>query len=342
MQRIPQRVGGRTPVAAVHPSNIHAFPDTIRFWSSEPLPPRNIKWLDKRCALKVEDKPAKFGFRYRQWLQLQQPMTDEVLPFLATLDHHNIPNYAELSLDWVFNQPADCDDANRRTDQYIIKKWHGKQRVTYDKTTRYTALRGAPNQIVTYNDKPCRITGEEHVVHVEWRATGAMALRRIGINSIADLATFNHRKFWEERLVMRAVDARILGRIVRTHSKERRHASDLRAGQMLLAGLGSTQNVVDHFHGQFDISRCLVDLNVSHLLPSHYYDSWSQTPLAKHPSFSQILLNLKPNFNFNPPIFHDFGILEDPNAFLPNQDPDLYALTTPTSPRSGCYPDFIG
>jgi hypothetical protein len=161
-----------------------------------------------------------------------------------------------------------------------VKKYHrGEHGIPFVKKTRYTSKRSVPNVLATYSDKECRITGEPFCVHLEWRLKGSIALRRSRLDSIADLTNLDHREFWEPWLLFYTADPRCLGRSYHNHFKGTnrrtpwfqengifRYDNDLRMGSLIMHAW-PMQQIIDIYRKKFDISRCLVPIEIGHLLP---------------------------------------------------------------------------
>jgi hypothetical protein len=197
------------------------------------------------------------------------------------------------------------DRGTRSTAERDAADRHGDQHEWNERGVRYTAAEGAPSNLVIYADRRSRMTGAPFCVHLEWRLYGGRVLRRAGIGSLSDLLRFDHRRFWSKRLQLRAVNLRKLGRLhcVRVQRKGPRrgpwieHDRGLlfafdyhaRTGTALLltcrvAGsneVGTTQVLIDEWRekwpDKFDISDCLVPLDVRHLLPTEQV-WWSDPP----------------------------------------------------------------
>ena len=217
-----------------------------------------------------------------QRLQLKQP-SREALQSLSTLDGA-VLNSIELSLDWVFDDASSRNDAYDFVCRYHVKKYHRDQGIRFvGGVTRYSGPRKSPNVLAIYRDRASKVTGEVYCVHFDWRIKGAPALRRAGIASVADLIKLNHRRFWQERLLMRDLSLRDLGRMYHVHvvgkgrrrgpwvvfsgRKEFPYQVDLRAGATIVRALNSTQAVLDLYRRQFNVNHCLKAIDVSHLLP---------------------------------------------------------------------------
>lgn len=195
----------------IRPDGIYAYIDRVHVWLKKPLPRAALDRLKRECPRLYEgDKPKRWDARYLQQLQFPQP-TEKLLRMLGKLDGI-VFNYAEVALDWTFNSQFECYQADDFVRSYHVKLWHGEQDIKVYYATRYTGKRSAANKLVNYADKACRITGELHCLHLEWRFNGSRALQRAGINSVGDLLRLNHHEFWQQRLLMRVFDLKAFGR----------------------------------------------------------------------------------------------------------------------------------
>jgi hypothetical protein len=268
-------------VADINPSRIDAYPDRVHLWLPKPLPARDLDWLDKQCGddMYAKTYPKRWQRdRYQQHLQLPQPMPAALL-FLSECSD-GLLNYVEVALDWTFDEHEQNAHAADTANNYIIKRWHRDSQGIRFKAgvTRYTGPRTATTNLVSYNDRASRITGETYCTHTEFRLRGVLALKRAGIQAVKDLLSLDYREFWRERLILRAVDPIKQGRMCRVHieGKDKRRGAyeeDGRVGERIVRVLGSTQAVIDSYRNRFDVSRCLVDLDVEHLLPDRRWSA---------------------------------------------------------------------
>jgi hypothetical protein len=276
------------PALRIVPAEKSSYVDCIQLWLKDPLPPTRLEWLATQCdSVDVRQQRKRWDPAYRVRLQVRR-FSQEALQWLATLSGALL-NYVEVGLDWTFNNERERDEAHEFVRRHHIKRWHGDQQVTVYKSTRYTArrrVRRVPNMLVVYSDLPCRVSGEVNCVHLEWRLSGARTLQRAGLSTFGELLQLDHRAFWKERLLMRTVNQQALGHQYNMHvlGRDRRRGPwiefygaakslaydfDGRAGYMLMRRAGdTTQGVADSYGKLFDVSRCLVPLDVDELLPA--------------------------------------------------------------------------
>jgi hypothetical protein len=285
MVAIPEIAEAWKAAQRIRPAGIMAYVDKVQLWLKTPLTRKQYLSLESQRddRLHVHSQPMKYNPTYKQRLQLRQPSREEQL-WLSTLEGV-LFNDLELSLDWTFDSKQELNHSHVFVCKYHVKPWHGKQKVNFFENSRYTSRkRRVANNLDLYADKECRITGELYCLHMDWRVKGVQALRRADIGSIPELLTLDLRQFWEQRLIMRAVDYRALGRRFNMYSMAKGQLApwlrrfscsqicaydlDAMVGARLARRCGSTQALIDRFRTSIDVGRCLVDIDVSHLLPS--------------------------------------------------------------------------
>jgi hypothetical protein len=223
----------RTRITLPEPIGIIPYFDRIRFWSPNPLNPDALAELERACGpgnIHINNRPARFNNHHRQYRQridLSRP-TRQALRWLARRKDALI-NRVEITLDLTFRYRPDAEEAWEFFHQHWVRRWHGRtQEISqcgdgnFGSHTRYDADRSAPNQHVLYTDAHTRITGELNCVHVECRLNRLKAVRAAGIKSGQDLLQFDHRAFWQERLLFYDVDRGRLGRLLRNYVTGRR------------------------------------------------------------------------------------------------------------------------
>jgi hypothetical protein len=271
------------------PTDICAYFDMIQVWVREPLDHGRLAWLRGQCGrrdrrlrggLHVQTRPARFDRNYRQLLQLRQPKAP-AFRWLAGREDALI-NRAEITLDLTFESNAERDDAQEFVHQHLVRRWHGRRQEirinSSDNDTRYDAGRGAPNRMVIYDEDHCRITGELHCLHIEWRVKGAKAVRSAGIESPRDLIGFNHHRFWQRRLLLYEADLMRLGRLIRNHRSGARSRSSNRrdqiTGEILVRRYDTVQELIDHLKETCRVHSALVRIPNDQLLPPDMEVEW--------------------------------------------------------------------
>jgi hypothetical protein len=267
--------------AEINPSAIYSYFDHVQIWLKTPIHREEVIWFRSQCgSLHIHWGLALFGGGYRQRLQLKQP-SRAALEKLLNYDDPLV-NRIEVSLDWTFDQEDALENANEFVCACLVKKYHRRKHgIHFYKGTRYTGPWYVPTKVVTYGDNSCRISGAKYCFHFDYRLSNQDAVRRNGINCVADLLTLDHRSFWKERLLFRAVDLPQLGKLHRTRydGKARRgesiipltdrfrYAIDRRRGGIIMRALGATQKLIDEYRPRLAVDRCLRDIDVTPLLP---------------------------------------------------------------------------
>jgi hypothetical protein len=279
-----------SPPTPIEPAAIYAYFDKIQFWLLNPFDSKTLTWLRKQCGqggLHVDNKPAKFGARYRQRIELRQP-SKEALSWLAERDDALI-NRVEIAVDYVFKSWAERDDFWLFLHRHSARRWHGKnQEIRLIKSdsdagddvlggTRYDAGRWAPNGTVFYPEHHSRITGELHCLHLEWRLNRLKSVCAAGINSGGDLPAFNHRDFWKKRLLLYTVDPERLGRLNRNHLLGKRNRGgpigqigriDRQTGEVIVRAHHAVQELINTQRLYYRVHRALVSISNETLLPN--------------------------------------------------------------------------
>jgi hypothetical protein len=267
--------------ALIRPTGIYSYFDFVQVWLKMPLTTEKVDWFRNQCgSLDIYCGPAPFGRGYRQRLQLRQPNKAALKKLLTYEDL--LVNSVEASLDLIFDDTGALAYPYDFSCNYVIKKHHRLAHgINFYKRT-YTGPRGVPNNLVFYDDKPCRITGEPYCLHFDYRMKNSAAVVQNGFGSVLDLINCNYRTLWERRLLMSAIDPMHLGKLHRIHFKGKSRRSewiipygstfrffpDRCTGNTIIRACGSTQAVLDHYPNKTAVYRCLREIDVTHLLPS--------------------------------------------------------------------------
>jgi hypothetical protein len=305
--------------ARIKPAGIYHFHDKIVLWVTKPISEKERARIESKCLGCVvlrgngERYRTRQGWRrawypnrsYKQRLELFQPMA-EGLELIAAFKEPRL-SYVEEAHDWTFNKPCQLDTAEELVRLYSVKKYHRDQGIRWFKRTRYSGPRSAPTNLVIYSDKHCKVTGELHCLHFDFRMRGAATLRRAGITSIFDLLALDYDKFWGKRLLFYQLDLGRFGRLYHNHHKasNRRHRwvidydygglsydVDRERGRLIFRNCGSVQEVIDKYRKQIDVRSCLIPITVDHLVTAT--PATSSFDISKHfPNYAPIQLQVK-------------------------------------------------
>lgn len=250
----------------IKPAASYDYRDRIRFWLKTPLSEAEENRLRALCDhLDPRNKRARFDHRYIQLVTVTRP-SDAFLTLLKDRDDLLL-NYVEFSRDFIFQTEQECEAAFAfAIEHYIVKNRHGQRTRLYigkKSTSAYSGPRAATQILAIYADKPCRITGELYCLHFDWRISRVQTLRRLGINGISDLLTFNQTAFLNERLMFGCLDAEHIGRALANSQRKADETSrrkpiivskplpsgrafqfneDLRRGQVICRNAGITSD----------------------------------------------------------------------------------------------------
>jgi hypothetical protein len=248
---------------------------------------------------KLDTKPLAYQPQYRQRLTLHRP-TQVELEWLATLPDTMLTR-VDAALDHTFGDACELLTAQDTVDRCLIMKWH-RHHIWQEDNTRYWAGPRARNVLLRYADRPCRVTGEEFCLHLEWRMMKADAVRQAGFMSVQDVIDADWQRFWEKRLLLCEVDVVKFGQQGNAqqrghrgrHPRRVQHCNgfdydvDRAAGAILIQtarvnrrtpivngkrrqvvddAVVSTQRVLDVYRSRFRSRKWLVNVDVKHLLP---------------------------------------------------------------------------
>jgi len=284
----------RTDLILPEPTGKCCYFDKIQFWACKPLNRDELAVLEKECGpggIHIDNRPARFNNRhrrYRQRIELRQP-SRRALRRLARRSDVLI-NRVEITLDLTFKYRGDAEKARDFFYQHLVRRWHGKNqeiRVCRSEPseehpgtgeTRYDAGGQARNRLAIYAEDHSRATGELNCIHIEWRVRSPRAIRAAGVNSGKDLPEFDHRAFWQKRLLLYAVDWRHLGLLIRNRrmgtkrrsSRAHRtdaHSMDGRAEEVYARAYNTVQELIDDLKSSCRIRLALKRIPNDTLLP---------------------------------------------------------------------------
>jgi hypothetical protein len=284
----------RTHLTLPKPIGIYPYFDKIQFWLCNPLNRDELAVLERACGpgnVHIENRAAPFNNHHRQYRQkidLSRPPR-QALVRLARRSGVLI-NRAEISLDLIFKYRPDAEEARDFLHQHWVRRWHRKgQEIRVVRSaqcrddtfgTRYDARRSAPNLSVLYSNDHTRITGEPNCLHIEWRLNGLKPVRAAGIKSSQGLLEFDHRAFWQKRLLFYTIDRSTLDRFLRNQlTGERRtdpgirqsgrysYDADGKIGEACARSFETVQELIDEYKSSFRIHRALIRIPNVSLLP---------------------------------------------------------------------------
>ena len=120
-------------------------------------------------------------------------------------------NHAEIALDAI---TPFASELKRTVGVGIVQRRHGtKQGTIFPNDNFRTGNPYRPGIVLqAYDTKPSKVYGEFPCFHLEAKINGVRALRQLGINSVSDLLTFDHARFWQRHFVVAEINMARLGR----------------------------------------------------------------------------------------------------------------------------------
>ena len=191
-----------------------AYFDRLQFRMAQPATESELDFL-RRHSRSTSLRWSKM-IPWRPWLLVVVLPYDAALRFLAQQDW--LLNGAEIAREVICRNEAEVAQLDDFTTRHFVQRWAGKHAVCrfVNKKTgthvTYSGQRRKGRRFVWYGDRPSKITGEVDCFRFEARLSGVDALRRIGLNTPADLLAFDHEAFWAEHERFEDVDHARLGR----------------------------------------------------------------------------------------------------------------------------------
>jgi hypothetical protein len=278
------------------PSSIIPYFDRIVIWLRRPVDRTTLEKLRKQCGelYPGPDDPltetCPFSTKFKQRLDFKQP-SDRALRWIAS-HCDGLVNWVEVTLDLIFATAHECAVCRTYFHRYLRRRWHCGQKITFyhddPDNERYDGPSTAPNIINDYTQQCSRITGECYCLHVEWKMRGVGAVRAGGILRPRDLLTFDHRAFWEKRLLLYKIDPARLGRLFRNREAGTRShritAPDRKLGNRIVGRYKTIQKLLDHYSSD-RIGHVLTPISSEPFLPPRHllyinpnYDNSSTNP----------------------------------------------------------------
>lgn len=186
------------------------FFDKIAFRTNRSLSKRHLQYLRKHCnhadlrlGRPIPNSDSDF------LLTIVAP-TESALKYLARRSWL-IPNYVEVALDFLTRDQESAQRLRDIFDHCFVQQWHGKDELHPEENGSYTRRNRPGVRFAWYGDRPCKLI-DLPSFHIEARAHGMAAVRRIGLHHARDLLKFDHISFWKKNLNLYQIDLDRLGR----------------------------------------------------------------------------------------------------------------------------------
>ena len=215
--------GPRVPLEDADTRVCH-YPDTVQIWTRKPLHPRLWAIVIRNCgSIYDEHGPRKDDWRWQHRYLLHQPKVEALAQFRHLQHEINWVEFARDQVSGTKRAKLALDEFMHchirivgKDPDYVVNKREDDQLTRYSGDGSWDS-----NQLVTYVEDHCRMTGEMHCNHWEWRTKGGKFVKRKGIRTVDDLLAFDHAAFWAKILrEVYAIDLERLGRIMRNRQNE--------------------------------------------------------------------------------------------------------------------------
>ena len=189
--------------------------DRITVWLDVPELPISKHLLEPHCTkIIVHVKQARFQARWKCQVLIFQP-TAKFFVLLAESLGQNIAarvTYVEIACDLPANNRRQAvvwrnkflASAHPHYQRQPVVRYKTKTTYYYGRRT-HNGKRRSHVQVV-YCDSPSKLNNAQPpeasppCLHIEWRATGSVALDRVGITCLEDLIRFDHERFWNKHI----------------------------------------------------------------------------------------------------------------------------------------------
>ena len=195
-------------------AKIMAF-DRLKFWLDDPEPHLPAELMKRRVdPRKLRNDKTKYQPKWQSKFDLFQPDADELQAFEEAIGARYSVKLceAELNMDWITQTAEDAMELRDFALTHMLVPYV-KQPVNIYEQTAYFQPRYDSNgnkqsrNLVIYADSPDKRTGRP-CCHIEWRFCSPAALGNIGLFTLDDCVTFDHRDFWAENLRLLALPSK--------------------------------------------------------------------------------------------------------------------------------------
>ena len=191
-----------------------AFFDKIQVRMKRMLTDKQMVFLREHCRSVDQRIGHPIRNSKADWLLTTVCADEKALKFIAARRGAFI-NFVECAFDIPTDNPERMVDL---FDAHFVQPRHGRDNFTAQEHGTYTRHARPGIRFVWYGDKLSKKVGVP-CLHLEARAHGVAAVRRVGINEPGDLLQFNHAEFWKQNLSLLTIDLERLGR---WHENKRR------------------------------------------------------------------------------------------------------------------------
>lgn len=175
-----------------------AYLDRVTVWLITPLFDEQLEEARIRSGATIicSDRQMYWHPKYKQRLDIFQPTRDQLLTLRYYVGWDALVNYLEIACDLITSSRAGALQLQAEFDSLSVKTHQRRSKVRYagalkhdhvgHSATCYSDRRHAPNNVVSYADEDSKVI-DAPCLHCELRISGAVAVRRAGINNFRDL-----------------------------------------------------------------------------------------------------------------------------------------------------------
>jgi hypothetical protein len=196
--------------------DVTAYLDTVEVW----LPCLRIEVYREIARLgRVEECRNRHGqlVGFRVIRNRPSKATLQQLDWLAR-KHRGVLHRVDLAFDMAARPGLREQIVSR-----AMLKWSRKGQMHDDERTVYWSYgKRSRRNLVLYDDKPSRITGELDCIHVELRFIGADIIRRQGLHKVRELFDLNPRQMFEKHVMWSDAGESYVSKIMRKESDKYR------------------------------------------------------------------------------------------------------------------------
>lgn len=188
----------------------------------------------------------------------------------------------EFAVDYMVRTAGDAQEVENMFCRYFHKTHVRGEKSRFNNIQKVLGKKSRGSYVVGYSDRFSKLT-DSHCFHLEWRAIGSPALKRLGIGNMYDIIELDHRQFWSTRLLFKGINMEKLGRTILRYLLVNANDEDDAAKKFLgkYYGCQGTENLLPFqtfYEGLRGIvnfpaiereikERCVYSINTRDLLP---------------------------------------------------------------------------
>lgn len=152
--------------------------------------------------------PKKFSWKSGRWhwgLFIHQPSISVLEVLARTTTPFRICE-VHVALDLLTVGSAEALALQVHVESLLLPSRRPGKLVEYagrpERTTYFNKGVRRGSEVAIYSDKKSKPEPDRSCAHIDWRIKGAHELRKAGLSTPKDIASLNHRNFWDQRLAL--------------------------------------------------------------------------------------------------------------------------------------------